>query len=35
MANESWRTNRMMGWDRVNEKMVPADLLKDSHEPEA
>jgi len=25
----------MMGWDRVNEKMVPADLLKDSHEPEA
>jgi hypothetical protein len=24
----------MMGWDRVNEKMVPADLLQDSHQPE-
>ncbi|MFN9712509.1 MAG: gfo/Idh/MocA family oxidoreductase, partial [Planctomycetota bacterium] len=34
MANESWRTNRMMGWDRKNEKMVPADLLNEGHQPE-
>jgi hypothetical protein len=35
MANESWRTNQMMGWDRKAEKMVPANTLTDSHEPEA
>jgi len=35
MANESWRTNRMMGWDRKQEKMVPADLLNEGHQPEA
>lgn len=34
MANESWRTNQMMGWDRKAEKMVPAHLLQDGHEPE-
>jgi hypothetical protein len=25
----------MMGWDRKQEKMVPADLLNDGHQPEA
>ncbi len=34
MANESWRTNQMMGWDRKNEKMVPASELDQSHTPE-
>jgi len=34
MANESWRTSQMMGWDAANEKMVPANTLKMSHEPE-
>lgn len=34
MANESWRSSQMMGWDRENEKMVPASELKDSHIPE-
>ncbi len=34
MANESWRSSQMMGWDRVNEKMVPANTLEMSHEPE-
>ncbi|QDT48363.1 Inositol 2-dehydrogenase [Symmachiella dynata] len=34
MANESWRTNQMMGWDRKNEKMVPANELDQSHMPE-
>ncbi len=34
MANESWRSNQMMGWDRKAEKMVPANMLQDSHEPE-
>lgn len=34
MANESWRTNQMMGWDRENQKMVPADQLTQSHLPE-
>lgn len=27
MANESWRTGRMMAWDTKQEKMVPADTL--------
>ncbi len=35
MANESWRTNQMMGWDRENEKMVPAHTLDQSQRPEA
>jgi hypothetical protein len=34
MANESWRSNQMMGWDREHQKMVPASDLKDSHIPE-
>ena len=34
MANESWRTSQMMGWDKQNQKMVPANGLKQSHEPE-
>jgi hypothetical protein len=34
MANESWRSSRMMGWDAKNEKMVPADTLNLSHYPE-
>ena len=34
MANESWRTSRMMGWDTANEKMVPADTLDLSHTPD-
>lgn len=34
MANESWRTSRMMGWDKANAKMVPADTLQLSHVPE-
>jgi hypothetical protein len=35
MANESWRTSTMMGWDPKAEKMVPAHTLHLSHEPEA
>lgn len=34
MANESWRTSQMMGWDKQAEKMVPAHTLDLSHEPE-
>lgn len=34
MANESWRTGTMMGWDRQNEAMVPAHTLDLSHLPE-
>ncbi|MES2789815.1 MAG: Gfo/Idh/MocA family oxidoreductase [Planctomycetota bacterium] len=34
MANESWRSSQMMGWDAKNEKMVPANTLELSHEPE-
>jgi predicted dehydrogenase len=34
MANESWRTSHMMGWDATNEKMVPADTLDPTHLPE-
>ena len=34
MANESWRTNQMMGWDAENEKMVPAHTLNLTHLPE-
>lgn len=28
MANESWRTGKMMGWDEEKMEMVPADQLK-------
>ncbi len=34
MANESWRSGRMMAWDTQNEQMVPADKLELSHYPE-
>lgn len=34
MANESWRSSTMMGWDRTKEKMVPAHTLDQSHFPE-
>ncbi|MBN1909832.1 MAG: Gfo/Idh/MocA family oxidoreductase [Pirellulales bacterium] len=34
MANESWRTGRMMAWDKTNQKMVPADTIQTSHFPE-
>jgi predicted dehydrogenase len=34
MANESWRSGQMMGWDTVNQKMVPAHTLELSHFPE-
>ena len=34
MANESWRTSTMMGWDAKTEKMVPAHTLSQSHEPD-
>ena len=34
MANESWRSSQMMGWDSQNEKMVPAHTLELSHTPE-
>jgi len=34
MANESWRTSTMMGWDPKAEKMVPASSLDLGHEPD-
>lgn len=34
MANESWRSSTMMGWDSQAEKMVPAHTLMQSHEPD-
>ena len=34
MANESWRSGRMMAWDEENQKMVPADSIELSHRPE-
>jgi predicted dehydrogenase len=34
MANESWRTGRMMGWDKHNERMAPVDTLDLAHSPE-
>ena len=34
MANESWRSGQMMGWDTANNKMVPAHTLEISHYPE-
>lgn len=35
MANESWRSGRMMAWDKQNERMVSADSLELSHLPES
>ncbi len=34
MANESWRSGRMMAWDRKAEKMVSADTLPQNYGPE-
>jgi len=34
MANESWRSGRMIGWDRKNQRMVPADALDFNPYPE-
>ncbi|MFN0051384.1 MAG: Gfo/Idh/MocA family protein [Planctomycetales bacterium] len=34
MANESWRSSTMMGWDTKAAKMVPAHTLNQSHVPE-
>jgi predicted dehydrogenase len=34
MANESWRTSTMMGWDAKAGKMVPANSLNLSHTPQ-
>jgi predicted dehydrogenase len=34
MANHSWRTGQMMGWDTENQRMAPADTLDLSHFPE-
>ncbi len=34
MANESWRTSKMMGWDSAKQKAVPADTLNLSHLPD-
>jgi len=31
MANESWRTSTMMGWDEQNHIMAPASALNGSH----
>jgi predicted dehydrogenase len=35
MANESWRSGRMMAWDAKNECAVPADTLEPNYLPEA
>lgn len=34
MANESWRSGQMIGWDKVKQKMVPANTLETNHYPE-
>ena len=34
MANESWRTGQMMGWDAENKKMVPCHTLEHNPYPE-
>ncbi len=34
MANESWKSGRMMAWDRQRAQMVPADTIELSHFPE-
>jgi predicted dehydrogenase len=33
MANESWRTSQMMGWDEAKQRMAPASTLDLSHIP--
>jgi len=33
MANESWRTSTMMGWDEKNQTMAPASTLNLGHNP--
>jgi len=33
MANESWRSGRMMAWDTAHDKMVAADTLDLEHTP--
>lgn len=35
MANESWRSGRMMGWDRDKQEMVPADQIAWTPYPES
>jgi len=32
MANESWRSGRMMGWDAESQQMVAADTIDVNHE---
>lgn len=34
MANQSWRSGQMMGWDAENERAVPANTLKFNPYPE-
>lgn len=34
MANESWRTSTVMGWDETRGMMAPAHTLSLSHVPE-
>jgi predicted dehydrogenase len=34
MANESWKSSRMMAWDPVNEKMVPGDSIELNRTPD-
>ena len=34
MANTSWATGQMMGWDSANQKVVPANELTANHRPE-
>ena len=31
MANESWHTSQMMGWDQEKQRMAPAQTLNFSH----
>ncbi len=33
MANESWRTSQVMGWDQSKQRMAPANTLNLSHLP--
>jgi predicted dehydrogenase len=33
MANESWRSGQMMGWDTTNERMAPAHTIQKSDAP--
>ena len=34
MANESWRSGQMMGWDEDKQAMVPANQLQIDHRPQ-